>query len=119
MEAFRDSAATARNSRDPRAYRKAINSYSGDLLSEDSYEEWADDQRRQLRTLYLDLQVELAAVYEERGEYRQSIESLEQIAAENPSHEEAQASLMRLYALTGRRRKALGQYERLKWWRRR
>ena len=34
--------------------------------------------------------------------------------AVDPTHEEAHVGLMRLYALSGRRREALGQYERLR-----
>ncbi|HEX5915838.1 MAG TPA: BTAD domain-containing putative transcriptional regulator, partial [Rubrobacter sp.] len=36
------------------------------------------------------------------------------VVAEDPAHEEAHVGLMRLYALLGRRREALGQYERLR-----
>src|SRR5215204_2628427 len=41
VEAFEEAAATARRSRDPAAYRVALNLYVGELLPEDRYEEWA------------------------------------------------------------------------------
>jgi predicted ATPase/DNA-binding SARP family transcriptional activator/DNA-binding CsgD family transcriptional regulator len=113
VDEFRRFAEAARNTRGPGAYRQALETYGGELLPEDRYEEWTEVHRRELRALCLDLHVELAAVYEERGSYRQAIETLEQVVTGNPTYEEAHACLMRLYALSGRRRKALGQYERL------
>jgi DNA-binding SARP family transcriptional activator len=44
VQAFEEAAATARRSRDPAAYRAAIELYAGDLLPEDRYEEWAEDR---------------------------------------------------------------------------
>jgi DNA-binding CsgD family transcriptional regulator len=41
-EAFEDARATARRSRDPSAYRAALELYAGELLPEDRYEEWAE-----------------------------------------------------------------------------
>ncbi|MGF1473063.1 MAG: LuxR C-terminal-related transcriptional regulator [Rubrobacteraceae bacterium] len=111
VDAFRAAAAVARNTREPAACRRALEAYGGELLPADRYEEWAEEPRQELQTLYLDLRTGLAAVYEERAEYRLSIELLEELAAEEPGREEIHAALMRLYALTGRRRKALVQYE--------
>jgi DNA-binding SARP family transcriptional activator len=42
VEAFEEAAAVARRSQDPAAYRAAIELYSGELLPEDRYEEWAE-----------------------------------------------------------------------------
>src|SRR3712207_2177696 len=41
VEAFGAAAATARRSREPAAYRAALNLYAGELLPRDPYEEWA------------------------------------------------------------------------------
>lgn len=111
VDEFWAAAASARDTKDLKAYRRALESYSGELLPDDRYEEWTEDHRRELAELYLDLRLELAALYEESGEYRMSIEVLEKLVAEEPANEETNAGLMRLYALTGRRRKALDQYE--------
>jgi predicted ATPase/DNA-binding SARP family transcriptional activator/DNA-binding CsgD family transcriptional regulator len=111
VDAFRDTATVARNTGEIKAYKLAIDSYSGELLPDDRYEEWAEDFRRELAGLHRDLRMELAALYEENGEYRMSVETLEEALVGEPSREEVHASLMRLYALTGRRSKALGQYE--------
>jgi DNA-binding SARP family transcriptional activator len=114
VEAFEMTAAAARRAREPAAYRAAIELYSGELLPEDRYEEWAEEKREQLRTTYLILLGELAVLYEERGEFGPAVETLRRAVAEEPTNEEAHVGLMRLYAVSDRRREALAQYERLR-----
>lgn len=113
-EAFEEAAATARRSQEPTAYQVALDLYAGELLPENRYEEWAEGRRQELRSLYLSLLVELAGLYEERGEHEKGIEPLQRATAEEPTLEEAHASLMRLYALLGREGESLAQYERLR-----
>ena len=98
VEAFQEASAVARRAREPAAYRAAIELYAGELLPEDRYEEWAKRRREELRRTYLDLLVELAALYEERAEYEPAIEALQSVVAQEPPQEEAHAGLMRLYA---------------------
>jgi predicted ATPase/DNA-binding SARP family transcriptional activator/DNA-binding CsgD family transcriptional regulator len=114
VEAFEGAAATARRSRVPAAYRAAIELYAGDLLPEDRYEAWAQERREALRQTYLSLLLDLAGLYEGRGQLGGAVEALARVVAVEPAHEGAHAGLMRLYALSGRRREALGQYERLR-----
>jgi predicted ATPase/DNA-binding SARP family transcriptional activator len=114
VESFEEAARAARRSRDPAAYRAAIELFAGDLLPEDRYEEWAEKRRGELRRTLLSLHLELARLYEERGEYERGIEALLRAATEQPTNEEVHAGLMRLYAFSGRRVEALGQYERLR-----
>lgn len=111
--AFEDAAAAARRARDPAAYRAALGLYAGDLLPGDPYEDWAEGRRMDLWGLCLSLLSELAALHEERGDYGPAIEALQKATSMEPTREEAHAGLMRLYAITGRRGEALGQYERL------
>ena len=113
VEAFEEAAATARRSREPAAYRAALNLYGGELLPGDPYEQWAEERREGLRQLFLALLVELASLHEERGEYGLAVEVLRRAVTEEPTMEEAHAGLMRQYALSGRRGEALGQYELL------
>jgi predicted ATPase/DNA-binding SARP family transcriptional activator/DNA-binding CsgD family transcriptional regulator len=110
VDAFAEAAQTARYSREPAAYRAAIELYTGELLPEDRYEDWAEERRRELRTTCLILLLELAGLYEERREYDRAIEALRRVVAEEPASGEAHAGLMRLYALSGRRGEALRQY---------
>src|SRR3712207_7889155 len=65
VEAFEEATATARRSREPAAYRAAIELYSGELLPEERYEEWAEDRRQELRRTFLSLLLELATVRSE------------------------------------------------------
>jgi predicted ATPase/DNA-binding SARP family transcriptional activator/DNA-binding CsgD family transcriptional regulator len=114
VEPFEDAAAAAHCSRDPAAYRAALDLYAGDLLPGDRYEQWAEEKREELRELYLGLLVELAKAYEERGDLERAVEGLRVAAAREPALEEAHAGLMRLYALLGREGEASLQYERLR-----
>jgi DNA-binding SARP family transcriptional activator len=114
VDAFEDAVATARRAKEPAAYRAALDLYGGELLPEDRYEEWAEGRREELRHTWLSLHVELARVYEERGEYERGIVALRRALLVEPNNEEMHAALMRLYAFSARPREALAQYERLR-----
>jgi len=114
VEAFEEAAIIAKRRREATVYRAALELYTGELLPEDRYEEWVQERREELKRTYINLLLELAALYEEREEFGAAIEALERTVAEEPTHEEAYARLMRLYTLSGRHQEALGQYERLR-----
>jgi DNA-binding SARP family transcriptional activator len=114
VDAFEEAATMARHALEPAAYRAAIDLYSGELLPQDRYEPWVEQRRAELRGLYLSLLVELAGLYEEGEEYGSAIEALSRVVAEEATNEGAHVGLIRLYALSGRRREALGQYEQLR-----
>jgi DNA-binding SARP family transcriptional activator/Flp pilus assembly protein TadD len=109
-EEFERKAAEAVGSAEAAACDAALALYTGDLLPEDRYEDWAARRREQLRALRQELLAKLAHIYEARGEYVRSIERLRQLVADDASNEEAHRRLMSLYAQTGDRRRALGQY---------
>jgi predicted ATPase/DNA-binding SARP family transcriptional activator/DNA-binding NarL/FixJ family response regulator len=113
VEAFEEATANARRLREPAAYRAAVALYTGELLPGDRYEDWAEERREGLRLSYLGMLVEMAGLYEERGNVRAAIEAFREAVAAEPTHEEAQQGLMRLYAGTGQRHQALRQYEQL------
>ena len=73
--------------------------YSGELLPEDRYAEWASEARERLRLAYL------------RG--LRARRRWEEVVAEEPADEEAHRSLMRRYTDAGDRSAALRQFERL------
>jgi predicted ATPase/DNA-binding SARP family transcriptional activator/DNA-binding CsgD family transcriptional regulator len=114
VDAFEQAAAAANRSREPAAYRAALELYAGELLPEDRYELWAEEKRGDLRRLYLDLIIELARAYEEQGDLGRGLEALQEAVTEEPTLEEAHAGLMRLYALLGQEGQALSQYQRLR-----
>src|SRR5437868_5745730 len=111
VEAFEQAAAAALKSSDSQACEQALALYTGDLLIEDPYEDWATMRRESLRALRQDLLVKLAQRYEIEGRPDESIARLKEIVALDAANEAAQRQLMRLYALTGQRQQALHQYE--------
>lgn len=113
VEVFEEIAARARRGREPGAYRAALELYAGELLPEDRYEDWAEERRTALRTLYLRLLGEVAGLHEADGDLRAATDALQKIVVHEPAHEAAHAGLMRLYALAGQRYQALRQYEQL------
>jgi predicted ATPase/DNA-binding SARP family transcriptional activator/DNA-binding CsgD family transcriptional regulator len=114
VEAFENAARGALMGEEPAAFRAAISLYTGELLPENLYEDWAQERREDLRQLYKTLLVELGVLYEERRDYRKGIQTLRSAVALEPTDEDVHADLMRLYALSGRRLEALRQYERLR-----
>jgi predicted ATPase len=114
VEAFEAAAAAARRTQDAQAYAAAAALYGGDLAPEDRYEDWAANRREALHVLYLALLLELARLYEARGEQARAIETLQRVIACDPAHEQAHAALMRAYALAGQRQQALRQYQQLR-----
>jgi predicted ATPase/DNA-binding SARP family transcriptional activator/DNA-binding CsgD family transcriptional regulator len=113
VEAFEHACALASRGHDPGLYEAAIALYKGDLLPQDLYEDWTIRRREELRGRILSLQLEQARLYGSRAEYRLAIDALKSVIMLEPTHEEAQALLMRAYALAGQRRQALDQYTQL------
>ena len=113
-EAFEAAARGALRTKEPRAYEAALDLYTGELLPEDRYEDWTEAPRARLRKIYLSLLFEVATLHEGRGDYGSAEGALDRVLIEEPANEGAHTSLMRLYAIRGRRSEALSQYERLK-----
>jgi DNA-binding SARP family transcriptional activator len=114
VEQFEAAAARAQKSQDPALFQAALALYSGDLLPEDLYEEWAVQRRESLHQLRLKLLLDLAGLLETCGETAAAINALGQVVVLDRAHEEAHTRLMRLYALTGQRQQALRQFQLLR-----
>ena len=114
VNAFELAAKEALGSRQPAAYRMAIELYSGDLLPRDRYEEWVERRREELLRTYLSLLFELAALLEEREAFDRAAAALQEIVSREPAHEEAHVRLVRVYARAGQRHGAMRQYEHLR-----
>ncbi|HLW02398.1 MAG TPA: tetratricopeptide repeat protein [Ktedonobacterales bacterium] len=111
VERFETGQRVARGAQDPAVYQAVLALYTGDLLPEDRYEEWASSKRDQLRQGYLALLTGLAHLYQERQEDQAAIDVLQRLVVEEPTLEEAHLRLMRLFAETGQRYQALRQYQ--------
>jgi predicted ATPase/DNA-binding SARP family transcriptional activator len=114
VEAFEAAAAQARRGRDPQLYRRALDLFSGELLPEDRYADWAVPRREVLQRESIQLKIGLAEACQARGELESAGELLRQVLAELPHHEPAHRALMALYAQRGERDRALAQFETLR-----
>jgi|SRR6266498_1019938 len=112
-EAFETAAAECRQSKDATTCQAALSLYTGELLPEDRYEDWVATRREVLRDLHLSLLSELGRMFEALGDMEQAIDIFHQAVIVDPTAEHAHRALMRLYAATDRRQRALQQYHRL------
>jgi predicted ATPase/DNA-binding SARP family transcriptional activator len=104
--------------------RAAVAEYTGDLLPEDRFENWAVRRREELRGIFCDLLVDLAegaAGLAERagragaGAYEaESLAAVQRALSVDPLHERAVRGLMLRLVAGGRRSEALARYERLR-----
>jgi predicted ATPase/DNA-binding SARP family transcriptional activator len=114
VDAFEAQAAEAHTLRTAGAYRAALELYTGELLPEDRYEEWAHNRRAALHETQLALRVELAALQAAGGDRAGAVETLQRAVVEDPLHEAAHRELMRLFAHDGRGQQAIAQYQQLR-----
>jgi DNA-binding SARP family transcriptional activator len=114
VEAFEAAARVARELRTARAYTAALQLYTGDLVPEDRYEDWVAAYRERLRGLRVTLLIGLAGAQEQAGDIAAAIETLQQVVASDPVHEQAHGILMRLWVHAGQRHLALRQYQVLR-----
>ncbi len=113
VEAFEEAGAQARVGRDASAYRDALDSYDGELLPEDRYEEWTASRRNAVHELRRALGIELAEL-QAPEDPAAAIDRLRSVLVNAPLHEPAHRALMRLYVAGGRRQEALAQFQELK-----
>ena len=110
---FRADLASARRLGDIGLYRRALDAYRGELLPDDRYEEWAEGPRRDLHLELVAGLTELAGLLEAGGDVDGAAVVVRHLVSVEPTGEEGHVSLIRLYALGGRRADAMRQYERL------
>jgi predicted ATPase/DNA-binding SARP family transcriptional activator len=114
VEEFEAAASAAETAASLESYRRAHELYRGELLPEDRFEEWAAPRRQALRERHLTLLVELARRCADAGDDVSAIAALQEALVEEPLHERAHRELMRIYARTGRRQRALSQFHLLR-----
>ncbi|MDQ6805840.1 MAG: tetratricopeptide repeat protein [Actinomycetota bacterium] len=114
VEVFEVAAAEAEREPSVDRHRAAVYLYAGELLPEDRFDEWATVRREALRERHLTLLVDLARLHEEAGDRGAAMVALQQALLDEPLHERAHRELMRIYALSGRRQRALAQFHLLR-----
>ena len=101
------------------ALNEAAALYRGDLLAgfyvkeSDLFEDWVAGERERLRETAAMATRALIVHHESRGEWDEGIRTARRLTQVDPLSEEAYRHLMRCYAFSGRRARALAQYEEL------
>jgi predicted ATPase/DNA-binding SARP family transcriptional activator/DNA-binding CsgD family transcriptional regulator len=111
---FERTAGEALRTGDVELYRAALDLYGGDLLPADRYEDWTIGRRERLRDIYLKLLSGYADELEQVGDVPALLDTLERILAADPTDEPSAARLMRVYARTGQRHRALRLFRNLR-----
>lgn len=94
--------------------------YRGDLLAgfyvkdSDLFEDWLGAERERYRETAASAARTLMALYENRADWNNGIRAARKLTEIDPLSEEAYRNVMRFYALSGRRGRALAQYEELR-----
>lgn len=84
--------------------------YTGDLLAEDLYEDWAAGRRAELSDLHVRLLMRLAELLETEGQYIAAVQHLQEVLNVDPTREDVHRAVMRLYVRSGSVHAALRQY---------
>ncbi len=95
---------------DSAALEQALELYSGVLLPDDRFEDWAAGPRERLSRLFQELLANAAARQEAAGEFSRAIELWQRAVAADRCNEVAHRALMRLFAATNSRHLALAQF---------
>jgi predicted ATPase/DNA-binding SARP family transcriptional activator len=114
VESFEAAATLAERAPSVERHRAALALYAGELLPEDRFEGWASVRREALRERHVGLLVDLAALCQQHGDLAAAGAALQQALGDDACHEHAHRELMRIFALTGRRQRALAQFHLLR-----
>ncbi len=115
LETFERAAGTAfASGGDAGRFADAVALFGGELLPEERFEDWAIDRRDAVKATYVELLLELADLERARSRLDAAIDALKRIVAVEPLHEEAQAQLIRLQGLAGRRHLAVAHFQRFR-----
>jgi DNA-binding SARP family transcriptional activator len=99
---------------DAELFTEAVGRFGGELLPEERFEDWAIDRRDTVKATYVELLLALAAIERGRARLDAAIDALKRVVAVEPLHEDAQAQLLCLHGLAGRRHLAVAHYHRFR-----
>ena len=90
--------------------RQAIGLYGAAFL-QDIYMEWTDQRREQLRNLYLEALIDMAAIESSGKHYRAAKNNYERVLAVDPYRDEVHLALMKCLALSGASSSAIAHFK--------
>ena len=114
VDQFEQAASTARSSSDITALQQALRLWTGPLLPEDQYADWADDHRERLAEAHAAVASLLSSKLLDHGELEAALALLEPLASQRLLDEHLQRVLIEALAGCGRRWEAIEAYERLR-----
>jgi DNA-binding SARP family transcriptional activator len=112
VDVFEHAAATARSTGDIAALRDALRLWTGPLLPEDEYADWAEADRERLGDTHAAVVSLLGSKLLEQGEQEAALALVEPLAAARRLDEQLQRVLIEVLAGLGRRWEAIEAYER-------
>ena len=98
----------------PASLAAALARWTGDLLPEDRYEDWATPHREQLANRRARLVLQLASALVDTGEPGEAALVLEPLAVERPDDEDVHRALLQALFAGGRRGEAAHAFDRLR-----
>ena len=114
VDLFEHAAASARRGSDIPAMQHAIQLWTGPLLPEDLYADWAEEQRERLSETHAAVATLLGSALVTRGEEEAALALLEPLASARPRDEHLHRVMIEALAASGRRWDAIEAYERLR-----
>ena len=114
VDAFEHAAATARAAGELPALQQALRLWTGPLLPEDQYADWAEEHRERLTETHKEVATLYGSKLSEQGELDAALAFLEPFASQHPLDEQLHRLLINLLAGLGRRWEAIETYERLR-----
>ena len=114
VDAFERAAGSARTSNDIIALQEALALWTGPLLPEDQYAEWAEEHRERLSETHAAVAALLGSKLSEHGRHEAALALLEPLASARPHDEHLHRALIDALAGLGQRWEAIEAYERLR-----
>jgi DNA-binding SARP family transcriptional activator len=114
VDVFEQAAAAARRTGDLTALQRALQLWTGPLLPEDQYADWAIEDRERLSETHAAVTTLLGSKLFEQGELEAALALLEPLASQHPLEEQLHRVLINVLAGLGRRWEAIETYEKLR-----
>jgi predicted ATPase len=114
VDMFEQAAAHARSRGDVPTLQHVLQLWTGSLLPEDQYAEWALEHEERLTETHAAVTILLGSKLSEQGDYEAALALVEPLASSRPLDEHLHRVLIEVLAGLGRRWEAIEAYERLR-----